>query len=64
MKVYDSSLLALRGVGGGQISREKRYVALEWPPGGLSSISAKWPVKYISQVSQVNCYRFSFHIHS
>ena len=30
-KVYSSTLLALRRVGGGQISREKRYVRLEWP---------------------------------
>ena len=32
MKVYGSTLLAVRGcVGGGQISRKKRYVILEWP---------------------------------
>ena len=32
--VYSSTLLALRGGewGGGQISRKKRYVTLEWPP--------------------------------
>ena len=56
---YGSALLALRGVGGGQISRKKRYVTLEWPhtnwgivaivkncvyPNvGLSSLSAKKP---------------------
>ena len=30
-KIYGSSLLALRGGGGFQMSRKKHYVTLEWP---------------------------------